>query len=105
MRPVLIVVYSPLFYDTALLLKAQEPVLVKAFISELPVEALYIGVLNRLARINVKCSFTPLLCAQASMTLEVYSGPLSTTTARVMTSYQYPLYIDVVSGRKDDRRE
>ena len=48
-RPHFIVVLSPGFDDLARMIQADEPVFVEAFVAELPVEALDVGVLNRLA--------------------------------------------------------
>lgn len=51
--------------------------LIEAFVSQLPVEALDIGVLNRLPRLN-KPELDLALKAQRSRALLINSGPLST---------------------------
>ena len=52
MRPDLVVVDPPLLDDPARIVERFEPVDVEAFVAELPVEALDVGVLVRLSRVD-----------------------------------------------------
>src|SRR5437588_519881 len=52
MRTPLVVIHSPLFTHAPCFFQADEPVLAQALVTELPVEALDITVLHRLARID-----------------------------------------------------
>ena len=52
MGPPLIVVLPPGLHDLARIGQAQEPVLVEAFVAQPAVEALAVGVLDRLARVD-----------------------------------------------------
>jgi hypothetical protein len=76
-RPLIVVIEPVVFCDPTGVSYAHEPVQIQAFIPELAVETLHIGIINRLPRPN-KVKLHAALIRPCINALLINSGPLST---------------------------